>query len=84
MFQFLISDYIIPLFLIREQLEHKIETISIKLELSVGAFEDDQLIASILFGYELIDNLRIAFNAGTGVIPIKRGSRLTRKLFEYV
>ena len=78
------SDYVVPFCLTKEQLEDKIKSDSIKLEFSVGAFEDDQLIAFILHGYDTIDNLKIAYNAGTGVIPAKRGNKLTAKLYEYI
>lgn len=77
------SDYIIPFFLTEEQLKDKIQSDGIKLEYSVGAFENDQLIAFILHGYDNIDNFKIVYNAGTGVIPAKRGNRLTVKLYEY-
>lgn len=77
------SDYIVPFCLTKEQLEDKIQSDSIKLEFSVGAFEDNQLIAFILHGYDTIDNLKIVYNAGTGVIPKKRGNKLTSKLYEY-
>ncbi|MDA6070384.1 GNAT family N-acetyltransferase [Flavobacterium sp. AC] len=78
------SDYIVPFYLTKEQLEDKIKSDSIKLEFSVGAFQDNQLIAFILHGYELVDQLKIVYNAGTGVIPAKRGNKLTAKLYEYV
>lgn len=78
------SDYLVPFCLTKEQLEDKIKSDSIKLEFSVGAFEDDQLIAFILHGYDTIDNLKIVYNAGTGVIPAKRGNKLTAKLYEFV
>ena len=78
------SDYIIPSYLTKEQLEDKIQSDSIKLEFSVGAFENNQLIAFILHGYDIIDNLKTVYNAGTGVIPAKRGNKLTSKLYEYV
>ncbi|MCI3937180.1 GNAT family N-acetyltransferase [Chryseobacterium aahli] len=78
------SDYVVPFCLTKEQLEDKIKSDSIKLEFSVGAFEDEQLIAFILHGYDTIDNLKIVYNAGTGVIPAKRGNKLTAKLYEYV
>ena len=78
------SDYIVPFYLTKEQLEDKIKSDSITLEFSVGAFQDDQLIAFILHGYDLVDQLKIAYNAGTGVIPTKRGSKLTSKMYEYV
>ena len=77
------SDYIVPFYLTKEQLENKIQSESIKLEFSVGAFEDNRLIAFILHGYDTIDNLKIVYNAGTGVIPAKRGNKLTAKLYEY-
>jgi ribosomal protein S18 acetylase RimI-like enzyme len=77
------SDYIVPFCLTKEQLEDKIQSDNIKLEFSVGAFEDNQLIAFILHGYDNVDNLKIAYNAGTGVIPKKRGNKLTSKLYEY-
>ena len=78
------SDYVVPFCLTKEQLEGKIKSDSIKLEFSVGAFENNQLIAFILHGYDTIDNLKIVYNAGTGVIPTKRGNKLTAKLYEYI
>ena len=78
------SDYVVPFCLTKEQLEDKIKSDSIKLEFSVGAFEDNQLIAFVLHGYDTIDNLKIVYNAGTGVIPAKRGNKLTAKLYEYI
>lgn len=78
------SDYVVPFCLTKEQLEDKIKSDSIKLEFSVGAFEDNQLVAFILHGYDTIDNLKIAYNAGTGVVPTKRGNKLTAKLYEYI
>ncbi|AZA53893.1 GNAT family N-acetyltransferase [Chryseobacterium sp. G0201] len=78
------SDYVVPFCLTKEQLEDKIKSNSIKLEFSVGAFEDNQLIAFILHGYDIINNLKIVYNAGTGVIPAKRGNKLTVKLYEYI
>ena len=78
------SDYVVPFCLTQAQLEDKIKSDSIKLEFSVGAFEDDQLIAFVLHGYDTIDNLKIAYNAGTGVVPAKRGNKLTAKLYEYI
>lgn len=78
------SDYIVPFRLNREQLEDKIKSESIQLELSVGAFEDNQLIAFVLHGYDFINGMKVMYNAGTGVIPIKRGNKLTVKLYEYI
>ncbi len=83
-FNLAFSDYIVPLRLTKEQFEDKIENDSIALRFSVGAFEDDQLIAFILHGYDVTDNLKVVYNAGTGVIPGKRGSKLTATLYQYI
>lgn len=78
------SDYVVPFCLTKDQLEDKIKSDSIKLEFSVGAFENDQLVAFILHGYDIVDDVKVVYNAGTGVIPTKRGNKLTAKLYEYV
>lgn len=56
---------------------------SIVLELSVGAFEEDELIGFILHGYGILNNQKTVYNAGTGVIPAKRGNKITAKLYDY-
>lgn len=78
------SDYIVPFHLTKEQLQDKIKSDSVRLEFSVGAFEDNRLIAFLLHGYDIIDSLKVVYNAGTGVIPAKRGNRLTSKMYEYI
>lgn len=77
------SDYLVPFNLTKEQLEDKIKSDSIQLEFSVGAFENNQLVAFILHGCDTIDNRKIVYNAGTGVIPTKRGNKLTKRLYEF-
>jgi ribosomal protein S18 acetylase RimI-like enzyme len=78
------SDYIIPVTLSKEQLEEKIRIESVQLDLSVGAFRNERLIALILHGLDVIDGERVAYNSGTGVIPDERGNHLTEKLYSYV
>lgn len=78
------SDYIVPFHLTLEQLEGKIKSDGIRLEFSVGAFEEDKLIAFILHGFDVIDGKKVIYNAGTGVIPEKRGNKLTVRLYEYI
>lgn len=78
------SDYIVPFCLSKEQLTEKIKSDGIQLEISVGVFDNDKLIAFILHGYNLVGNLKVVYNAGTGVIPAKRGNKLTSKLYEFI
>ncbi|WP_268846423.1 GNAT family N-acetyltransferase [Flavobacterium aestivum] len=78
------SDYIVPFKITKEQLKDKIKSDNIKLEYSVGAFEDNQLIGFILNGFDFINGNKIAYNAGIGVIPEKRGNKVTIKLFEHI
>lgn len=83
-FNLAFSDYVIPLSLTMEQLEDKIKSDNIRLEFSVGAFDNNQLIAFILHGYNQVDEVKQIYNAGTGVIPDSRGNKLTAKMYEYI
>ena len=78
------SDYILPFHLTLPQLEEKIKNDSLRLELSAGAFESGKLVGFILHGFDIIDNKRVIYNAGTGVIPEKRGNKLTAGLYDYI
>lgn len=75
------SDYFIPFKLTEEQLISKMIADKTDLELSVGVFENKKLIAFILHGLDTINNQKVAYNGGTGVIPQKRGSGLTRQMY---
>ncbi len=83
-FNLAFSDYVVPLSLTIEQLEDKIKSDNIKLEFSVGAFDNNQLVAFILHGYNIEDEVKKIYNAGTGVIPLYRGNKLTAKMYEYI
>lgn len=78
------SDYVVPLKLTEEQLAGKFRRENINLELSVGAYDRDQLTGFILHGLETRQNGVAAYNAATGVIPSHRGQRLTHRLYEAI
>lgn len=78
------SDYMVPLKLTKQQLESKLNSENIKLPLSAGVFENNKAIGFILHGYDTINGMATAYNGGTGVIPGKRGSNLTAKMYEYI
>jgi ribosomal protein S18 acetylase RimI-like enzyme len=83
-FNLAFSDYIVPMKLAQEQLEAKIRNENIKLEYSIGAFEENQLIAFILHGSVMNNGKQTLYNSGTGVVPDKRGNNLTLKLYEFL
>ncbi len=78
------SDYFIPFHLTEEQLESKMFADKVHLNLSVGVFENGNLIAFILHGFDTINNEKVLYNGGTGVIPKKRGSGLTKQMYRFV
>ena len=78
------SDYFIPFRLSLEQLNSKLKSDKIHLDISVGAFNNKKLVAFILHGFDVIDNKRIIYNGGTGVIPEERGKALTKRMYSYV
>jgi len=78
------SDYSVPFHLTLPLLKAKIINDSVRLGLSVGAFEAGKLIGFILHGYDTINGQSFAYNAGTGIIPKKRGHGLTAKLYNHI
>lgn len=78
------KNYYVPLQLIKEQLVGKLYAEAIDMKLSFGAFEDDNLVAFILHGIDSMDDKRVAYNGGTGVLPPYRGKQLSYTLYEYV
>ncbi len=58
-FNLAFSDYIVPLKLTEDQLADKIISDNIKLEYSVGAFENKKLVGFILHGYGLVNGKKV-------------------------
>lgn len=78
------SDYFTPFQLSAAQLSSKMLADKIDLNLSVGVFENENLIAFILHGYASINNEKTGYNGGTGVLPEKRGAGLTKKMYQFI
>ncbi len=83
-FNLAFSDYLIPLALSLNQLETKLYSESINKAISIGAFRDGELVGFILHGDRKFGNKRIAYNAGTGVIPAARGQGLTKRMYNFI
>lgn len=78
------SDYVVPLHLSDIQFQNKLVSDSVRLELSAGVFDDGQLIGFILHGYDEVQGKPLAYNAGTGVIPEKRGQKFTARMYDFM
>lgn len=72
------SDYLVPLQLTREQLAEMLRRRGWVPEMSVGAFEDERMIA---FTLNAVEDDR-AYDTGTGVIPTHRRHGLGRQLMQ--
>lgn len=78
------ADYIVPMQLTTEKLASKIVSEQIDLSISVGAFENNQLVGFMLHGSKPADNSTKAYNAITGVLPKFRGQKLTVKMYDFL
>ncbi|MEM7086751.1 MAG: GNAT family N-acetyltransferase [Bacteroidota bacterium] len=78
------SDYFVPFHLTLGQLQSKIKADHVAPHLSVGVFENDQLIAFILHGIDTSGNQKVLYNGGTGVIPSRRGQGLTKRMHDFL
>ncbi|GGG08154.1 hypothetical protein GCM10011344_05900 [Dokdonia pacifica] len=78
------ADYFIPFKLTEEQLASKMLADKTDLSVSVGVFENEKLIAFILHGFDTINNQKVIYNGGTGVIPKKRGFGLTKQMYFFI
>lgn len=78
------ADYLVPLQLTPEQLEHKLAGDSVDLELSVGAFSGTELVGFILHGINNYKDTLAVYNAGTGVRPAFRGQRVTAAMYQFI
>jgi ribosomal protein S18 acetylase RimI-like enzyme len=78
------NNYFVNIQLTPDQLSAKFKTDGMQLNLSVGAFQDDQLVGFIFHGTnDRTENL-IAYNGGTGVVPGYRGLHLPSKMYAFI
>lgn len=77
------KNYFISTKLDKKSLEQKIKEQNIDYEYSIGAFENNKLIGFILHSKFTENNCNCLYNAGTGVLPLYRGKKLTFQMYEF-
>ncbi|MEL7221822.1 MAG: GNAT family N-acetyltransferase, partial [Bacteroidota bacterium] len=75
--------YYVPINFTIEGMRFRIQRGRIDLRLSVGAFEDNELVAFMLSGVDNWQGQPTIYNAGTGVIPTFRGQQLVDQMYEW-
>lgn len=83
-FNLAFSDYFVPVNLTPEIMASKMKVDKVNPDFSVGVFDDNQLIAFILHGTDIIDGKNVIYNGGTGVIPEKRGQGFTKQMYDFI
>jgi ribosomal protein S18 acetylase RimI-like enzyme len=78
------DNYFVQLQLRPEQLAAKLEADRVRLDLSVGAFDQGRLVAFVLHGLTTMGNRQVLHNGSTGVVPAYRGKGLTNQLYQYI
>ena len=77
------ANYFTKVHMDPQKLEEKILNDGVRMDLSVGAFDEDQLVGFILHAYDIKDGFPICYNAATGVIYSHRGQQLTNRMYDF-
>jgi ribosomal protein S18 acetylase RimI-like enzyme len=78
------SDYQVDMRMSQEHFAQRIVRDGVRLEISVGAFDDEKMIGFYMNGSGNWLGKQTAYDAGTGVIPEYRGRGIAQELFEFV
>ncbi|MDD5264695.1 MAG: GNAT family N-acetyltransferase, partial [Candidatus Bipolaricaulis sp.] len=78
------ADYAMgsPAGLTEERLLLRMRKNAVDYDLSVGAYEDGRMVGFTLIGVDMWGDRRVAYDAGTGIVPAYRGRGLARRMFE--
>jgi len=76
------ADYFVKVNMTPEILEEKIYSEDINLKFSMGLFNDEKPVGFMLHAIREIGGVKVAYNAGTGVIKEYRGQNATVKMYQ--
>ncbi len=77
------ANYFVALPTDRSYFKKRWQASKVRYDLSYGMFDKDQLVAFILHGIDERHGEKMAYNAGTGVIPEYRGRHLVKALYDF-
>ncbi|MFK7050423.1 ribosomal-protein-alanine N-acetyltransferase [Flavobacterium columnare] len=77
------SDYFVPITMTSEALQAKFDSEGIRLDFSVGVFDENKLVGFILHFYSELNGIKRVYNGGTAVLPKYRGQGLTQRMYEF-
>jgi ribosomal protein S18 acetylase RimI-like enzyme len=78
------SDYVVSMAVSREHFRQRLVRDGVDLEMSVAAFDTDEMVAFSLNAPGEWQGLRTAYDSGTGVVPSHRGAGVGKNLFAYM
>lgn len=77
------ADYFVPVQMSEEQFLAHLEHEGVQFELSVGAFAGGEMAGLLLQGLDQWQGKLTVYNAGTGVLPARRGKGVAGAMFKY-
>jgi len=77
------SDYFVKLPTSPTYWEKRFEAARVNYEFSYGVFDDEKLVAYIIHGTDMHNDILTAFNTGTGVLPDYRGKKLVDQMYAF-
>ncbi len=77
------ADYFVESQLSEERLGDHLRESAVRLELSVGAFEQGEMVGLLLNGVDVWGGVLTAYDAGTGVVPAHRGRGVAGEMFRF-
>src|SRR3569832_953558 len=77
------SDYQVDMQMSEQQFAHRLARDGVQLEISTGAFDDDDMIGFYLTALGDWQGKLTAYDAGTGIVPDYRGRGVAQELFAF-